>query len=160
MNKGMFFLAGITLILLGIMFFGDVNYWVILGIIIFINFIFYIMMFGYLIFTRPKILSCLKNGYKLEILDNIDGDVYVIKDCNAYRYVFSYLNENGKKVTCLESNVEIENTDEKPYLEIYSKEYKNKGLLDFLFFPIEMQKDKNKLVYVLHVNENMIKCNN
>ena len=103
-----------------------------MALIIFIYIFLYLL---YIFQRKTNVIRKFEESYNLEVLDNIGKDIYVIKKYyDSFRYIFSYINKKGKKVIHIEKNVEIEETNKIPYVEIYTNIYSTNVILDFLFY--------------------------
>lgn len=118
-----------------------------------------IFFFLFIIKKEKETKRNLIGSYALELLDDEKKDLYAIISCgrNGKKYIFSYINEKGKKITCFEANAKVEYTNKKPYFEVYTEEYIPKaGILNFLFYSEDFEQISS-ISYVLYVNDDMIK---
>lgn len=113
----------------------------------------------YCISRKKKTTKKYIGKYDLEILDNSDKDVYVIKiyGRDGWVYSFTWIDDEEKRKNCSINygNVNIKQ-DSGNYVEIFEQQYNVGGFLDYLFFN-ETLAEKNKFVYDLYVADGILK---
>lgn len=105
--------------------------------------------------NKKRVLQ-FENEYELKLLDNTKKEVFVfeknVAECSFY--IFSYINHDGKLVSCIKKVADIKKLDKtKPYVKIYKNIYEPKGYLDWMFYTKE---DEIQYIYELYVKNNHI----
>ena len=159
MRKDLIILVTILIGFMLVTLTGRVDSFLTLSLLVLTLCVYIILWFVFACTRRKKILKNFQKSYSLEVLDNTENEIYVLKKYisnEGNSYYFSYIDENGKKVVNLQSNVGTMCTSKEPYVEIYKNVYKPKGFLDFLFYSKEIS-EYESVIYVLYVNDDMIK---
>lgn len=104
---------------------------------------------------KNRVILQFKEKHDLELLENVNGNVYAIrkKTSGESVFVFSYVDENGNKIllTELYDNVRVVKKDvEKPYMKVYNNVYKPKGFLDNLYYT-DNDPNNIKVIYKLYL---------